>query len=156
MSGSEAGMIRALLDWNFGDHASWGLSMWDAERLGRLMPVVSYWRGGHSAMYRINDLTQVLVGAQAHLSEQAQGLRDFSVALGVKESDRTTVTTLTVEDGVVDIRSGHHSATYVELPVVEATRLVFGGPPIPGHLELPKPLLALLPIPCYVMPLDHV
>jgi predicted N-acetyltransferase YhbS len=155
-SGNELGMIRALLDWNFGERANWSLSMWDRVRLGRLMQYASYWSGGNSAMYRVNDLTQVLVGARTFLSERAGGLRDFAIALGIVEVDRTTVTTLSVEDGMVQIQPGRHASTYVELPAVEATRLVFGGPPISCQSELPQPLLALLPVPCYVMPLDHV
>jgi predicted N-acetyltransferase YhbS len=155
-SGNEIGMIRALLDWNFGERASWALSMWDKARLGRLMRYASYWGGGNSAMYRVNDLTQVLMGARGYLDQQAQGLRDFAVALGVNEGDRISVTTLTVEGGSVDIRAGRHASTYVELPVVEATRLVLGGPPVVGLGELPIALTALLPVPCYVMPLDHV
>ncbi len=155
-SGNELGMIRALLEWTFGERASWALSAWDKVRLGRLMPCISYWTGGNSSMYRVNDLTQVLTAAKEHLKAQAQGIRDFSVAIGVKEHDRTTVTTLTVEGGDVDVRPGNHAATYVELPIVEATRLVFGGPPVAGEASLPQPLVALLPVPCYVMAFDHV
>jgi predicted N-acetyltransferase YhbS len=155
-TGHEAGMIHALLDWNFGERANWSLSMWDTARLGRLMPFASYWSGGNSAMYRVNDLTRVLVGAGSYLNARAQEVRDFSIAVGVRESDRTTVTTLTVEGGAVAMQAGRHASTYVELPVVEATRLVFGGPPVPNQSELPTALTALFPIPCYVMPLDHV
>jgi predicted N-acetyltransferase YhbS len=155
-TGHEAGMIRALLDWNFGERANWSLSMWDTARLGRLMPYASYWSGGNSAMYRVNDLTRVLVGAGSYLNARAQGVRDFSMAVGVKESDRTTVTTLTVEGGAVEVQAGRHGSTYVELSDVEVTRLVFGGPPVSMQSELPAALTALFPVPCYVMPLDHV
>ena len=155
-SGNEIGMIRALLDWNFGESASWALSMWDKVRMGRLMRYASYWGGGNSAMYRVNDMTQVLTSARGYLDQQAQGVSDFAVALGIIEDDRTRVTTLTVEDGRVDIREGRHASAYVELPVVEATRLVFGGPPVAAHQELPRGLTALLPVPCYVLPVDHV
>lgn len=154
--GHELGVIRALLDWNFGDRASWGLSMWDGERIGRLMRCVSYWSGGSSAMYRINDLAQVLDAARPVLSARARGLHDFSVAIGVQEHDRTSVTTVAVVDGEVHIEPGRHTTSYVELPVVEATRLILGGPPIAPQANLPQPLLALLPVPCYVLPFDHV
>ena len=155
-SGNEAGMIRSLLDWNFGSRANWSLSMWDKMRLARLMPYACWWSGGHSSMYRINDLTQVLTAARSSLVERAQQVRDFSVAIGVKEHDRTTVTTLTVEGGEVDVQPGKHASSYVELPIVEATRLVLGGPPVSNQADLPPSLLALLPVPCYVLPLDHV
>ncbi len=156
VSGNELGVIRALLDWNFGDRANWGLSMWDSERISRLMRCASYWSGGSSAMYRINDLAQVLTAARSVLNVRAQSLRDFSVAIGVQEHDQTTVTTVQVVGGEVHIESGRHAASYVELPIVEATRLILGGPPIAAQANLPQPLLALFPVPCYVLPLDHV
>jgi predicted N-acetyltransferase YhbS len=155
-SGNELSMIRALLDWNFGERANWSLSMWDRERLGRLMRCASYWRSGHSAQYRVNDLASVLTAARPILQEKAHSLRDFAIAIGVKEHDRISDTTLTVLDGQIYVEEGRHAAAYVELPVVEATRLILGGPPIPGSAELPHALLALLPVPCFVMPLDHV
>lgn len=156
VSGNELGVIRALLNWNFGDRASWELSMWDSERIDRLIRCASYWSGGSSAMYRINDLTQVLTLARPVLNARAQSLCDFSVAIGVQEYDRTDVTTVQVVDGEVHIESGRHAADYVELPIVEATRLILGGPPFATQADLPQPLLALLPAPCYVLPLDHV
>lgn len=155
-SGDEKGWIRALLNWNFGQRATWTLSMWDQERLERLMPYASHWGGGHSDMYRVNDLTALLNQAQGFLTERAVAVRDFSVAIGVKEHDRTTVTTLSVADGEIEIQADRHADDYVEMDVVEATRLFLGGPPIADQARLPASLLALLPVPVYVFPLDHV
>ncbi len=154
-SDNEAGMIRAMLDWNFGDKATWTLSIWDRARIGRLMPCVSYWGSGYSGMYRINDLAQLLISAQDYLNKRAAPLRDFAVAIGVREHDQTTVTTLIVEDGKVTVQPGNHSEAYVELSAVEAARLVLGGPPIQDESQLPKGLRTLFPVPCYVLPLDH-
>ncbi|MGC9349975.1 MAG: GNAT family N-acetyltransferase [Anaerolineae bacterium] len=155
-SGDEVGMIRAMLDFNFGERATWSLSMWDRPRLGRLMPYASYWRSGHSSMYRVNDLTKLMTEAQDAIAERAAAARDFAVAIGVKEHDRTTVTTLSVTDGVLGVRAGKHADTYVELSPVETARLFLGGPPIAGEAVLPAPLIALLPVPVYVFPWDHV
>jgi predicted N-acetyltransferase YhbS len=155
-SGDESGWIRALLNWNFGDRATWRLSMWDRERLARLMPYAAAWMGGYPYMYRVNDLTELLQLAKDALTDRALALRNFALALGVREADRTTVTTLTVEDGEIGIRAGNHAKEYVELDVVDATRLVLGGPPSTASLDLPPDLLALLPVPCFVLPFDHV
>ena len=149
-------MIRALLDWNFGDSAGWAVSMWDKTRVGRMMPFVSYWSSGYSGMYRINDLAQLLTQARDYLLQQAAPLRDFAVALGMREHDRITVTTITVENGTVDIRSGNHAQAYIELSPIEMTRLVLGGPPLDAAARIPGGLAALLPVPCYVLPFDHV
>ena len=120
------------------------------------MPFASYWNSGYSGMYRINDLAQLLTQAQDTLVRQAAPLRDFAVALGMREHDRTTVTTITVENGAVDIRSGNHAKTYIELSPIEMTRLVLGGPPLDAAAQIPQGLAALLPVPCYVLPFDHV
>lgn len=155
-SGNEVGIIRALLDWNFGDQATWELTMWDKVRLGRLMPFAAEWQGGWTSMYRVNDLTALLRAVQDHLTAQAAVLRNFSVSISVREQDRTTRTTLTVEDGEVGIEPGDHASDKVELGVVEATRLVLGGPAVADQGDLPQGLLTLFPVPCYVFPLDHV
>jgi predicted N-acetyltransferase YhbS len=155
-SGREAGMIRAMLEWNFGDRASWELSMWDETRLARLLPVTSYWSGSSTTMYRINDLAQLLLGAQDFLNTRAAALRDFDVTLRIKERDRTTATTLTVENGTVHIEPGGAASSSVELDPVEAARLLLGGPSTQMQPTLPLGLAALLPVPAYVLPFDHV
>jgi predicted N-acetyltransferase YhbS len=155
-SGNEAGWIRALLDWNFGSQATWEISPWDRARVGRLMPYASAWMGGYPTMYRINDLTQTLNLAKDALAARAVALRNFSVALGLRERDRTTVTTLTVEDGEIGVRSGKHASAYLELEPIEAARLMLGGPPLRPEVAVPQGLAALLPLPCYVLPFDHV
>jgi predicted N-acetyltransferase YhbS len=155
-SGNEAGWIQGLLDWNFGSEATWELSPWDRARVGRLMPYASAWMGGYPTMYRINDLTQTLTLAKDALAARAAALRNSSVALGLRERDRTTVTTLTVEDGEIDVRSDKHASAYLELESVEAARLMLGGPPLSPEIAVPQDLAALLPLPCYVLPFDHV
>ena len=83
-------------------------------------------------------------------------LRDFDVAIGLREHDRTAVTSIAVQDGEVVIRAGQHSQTYVELSPVIAARLFLGGPAIPDRDRIPAGLQALLPLPAYVPSLDHV
>ena len=155
-SGNEAGLLRAIIEWNHGNNITWELSSWDEERLARVAPYVQYGNTGYSGLYRINDLAAVLKAALPALEHRAAALRDFAVALGIREHDRTQVTTITVEDGSVTIAPGRGTETYVELTPVTAVRLVFGGLPIPEVSKLPEGLLALLPVPVYVPPLDHV
>ncbi len=155
-SGNEAGLIRAIIEWNHGDRATWELSPWDEERVARVMPYVGFRTTGYNGLYRINDLTAVLQAAIPSLARRAAGLRDFEVTLGIREHDRTQATTITVRDGAVQIVAGRHAEYYVELGTVVATRLIFGGPAIPEASQLPPGLLALLPVPVYVPLLDHV
>ena len=132
------------------------MSPWDEERLARMMPYTNYWSTGYSGMYRINDLTALLQAAQPFMQRHADCLRDFAVAIGMREHDRTPVTTITVQNGKVQIEAGRSAESYVELTPVTAARLFFGGPAIPQAERLPQGLLALLPVPIYVPPLDHV
>ena len=155
-SGNEAGLIRAIIEWNHGSQATWELSMWDETRLARVMPYTGYWTAGYSGMYRLNDLTAVLQAALPVLEQRAAGVRDFAVAIGIREHDRTQATTIALTDGAVTVTPGRNAAPYVELTPVTAARLVFGGPPIPEAPQLPAELLALMPVPLYVPPLDHV
>jgi hypothetical protein len=155
-SGRETGMVRALLDWTQRDDIRWNVSAWEGERLVRLIPGVSDWRLGGWEMWRINDLAQVLTLARPLLRRRAAALRDFEVAIGVREHDRTTVTTLAVRGGKVEVARGRHVEPYVEWSVVEAARVVLGGPPVAAEAEAPAGLRALLPIPMYLPALDHV
>lgn len=149
-------MIRAIIVWNHGEAVTWEVSMWDETRIARVMPYVGYGTAGYSGMYRVNDLTTVLRAAIPRFERRATGLRDFSITLGIREHDRTQATTITVRDSLVQIEAGRHAEDYVELDPIVATRLIFGGPAIPEAPQLPPGLLALLPVPVYVPPLDHV
>ncbi len=155
-SDREAEMIHAIIAWNHGDQASVEMSPWDEERVARMMPYTHYWSTGYSGMYRINDLTAVLQAAHPFLQRRAGCLRDFAVAVGIREHDRTPITTITVRDGNVEIEAGQTAEPYVELTPITAARLFFGGPAVPEVVRLPQGLLALLPVPIYVAPLDHV
>ena len=154
-SGREVNMIRALMDWNDSSRAGWPLSMWDRARLHRLLPHAANWHRGYSGMYRINDLTALLNAVKPHLTERAAALRNFSASLALKERDRTTYTTLTVEDGEVAIRPQKGDAP-VALSPISAARLFLGGPPVPEADGLPVGLRAMLPVPVTVLPLDYV
>lgn len=155
-SGNEAGIIRAMLDWTTHEEAAWELSSWDSERIGRLMHTVSYWSAGYNHFYRINDLTTVLTAAQPVLNQRAAALRDFAVSIGIRENDRLSLTCITVADGVVAIERDRRAAVHVEIPAMEAARLFVGGPAIAAQAQLPPGLHALLPIPVYVAPMEHV
>jgi len=155
-SGKEANFIRAIITWAQNDRATVDMSPWDEERLARMMPYTNYWSTGYSGMYRINDLTALLQAAQPFMQRRAVCLRDFAVAIGIREHDRTPITTIAVQDGEVQIEAGQNAASYVELTPITAARLFFGGPTVPEVKRLPQGLLALLPIPIYVPPLDHV
>jgi predicted acetyltransferase len=154
-SGREINTIQALMDWNDSARAEWSLSSWDEARLTRVLPYAAGWERGYSGMYRINDLTALLQAVKPHLTERAAGVRNLSVTLALRERDRTTFTTLTVEDGEVDVSPGKGNAP-IALSPVSAARLFIGGPPVPEADALPEGLKALLPVPVYVLPLDDV
>ncbi len=154
--GRETSIIRAMLDDTFGERASWEMSVWDQERLARVMPGVARWQSGYSGMYRIVDLTQLLTRAKPFMASRAATLCDFDITVGIREHDRTTLTTVAVQNGGVEVQPGRHSKTYVELSPVIAARLFLGGPAISERDRIPAGLQALLPLPAYVPPLDHV
>jgi hypothetical protein len=149
-------MIRALLEWTERNDIRWNVSAWDGERLARLMPGVNRWRAASWHMWRVNDLAQVLALARPVLRRRAAALRDFELAIGVREHDRTSATTLAVRDGKLDIVRGRHVEPYVEWSAVEAVRAVLGGPPVASETEWPAGLRALLPIPIYLPALDSM
>ena len=155
-AGNEAGLLRAVLDRGTAERVTWEMSPWDTTRLGRVMPYVAWWDVSNNGFYRLNDLTAVLTVAKPALETRAAVLRNFAVAVGVREHDRLAVTTITVENGEVGITAGQHAAAYIEIPVVEAARLFLGGPPIANPTQVPAGLRALLPIPVYVGNLEHV
>ena len=110
----------------------------------------------YSGLYRINDLTGLLLAAKPALESKASVLRDFEVSIGIAEQDRTQVTTLSVKDGKLTVIPGGYNKTYVEVTPTSATRLLLGGLPIPEVNMFPQSLMALLPIPVYIMPWDEV
>jgi predicted N-acetyltransferase YhbS len=153
-SGHEAGIIRAVLDWTETDEISWNVPAFDRERLARLVPCVSHWHLGGWAMYRVVDLGKLLTLIRPALSRRAAVLADFSLSIGVREHDRTDVATISVRGGDVAVAPGRHAERYVEWSSVDAARVLLGGPP--GAAETPAELGALLPLPMYLPPLDHV
>ena len=155
-SGREAGMVRALLDWTRRDDIRWTVPAGDDERLARLMPGVSHWQANSWHMWRVNDLAPVLTLARPLLCRRAAALRDFRLAIGVREHDRTSVTTIAVRDGQVEIARGRHVEPYIEWSAVEAARAVLGGPPVAAEAGMAPGLRALLPMPMYLPSLDHV
>ena len=155
-SGNELAVIKALLNWNHGDRADWSLSMWDQARILRLLQGTAYATTGYSGMYRINDLTGLLMAAKPALAPKAAALLDFDVSIGIKERDRTQITTLEVQNGKLNVLPGGNNHPYVELTPLSAARLFLGGLPIPEFAALPVGLQALLPVPAFVMPWDQV
>jgi predicted N-acetyltransferase YhbS len=168
-SGRETAFVRALLDWTDRNDIRWQVPAWDGERLARLVPGASHWLLVDCQMWRINDLAQVLTLARPVLQARGTAVRDFELAIGLREhsrvrehdrapvaGDERTVTTIAVHNGEVEIARGRHVEPYVEWSVVEAARAVFGGPPVSPQAEMPAGLAALLPIPIYLPALDHV
>lgn len=151
----ETNMIQALMNWNFSSKATWTLSKWDQGRLGRVMPFVSQWCDGYSGMYRINDLTGLLLSVKPYLEHRAAAITDFSATLGIRERDRTDYATLTVEGGKVNVSSSQGRQAIILSPI-SAARLFIGGPTVPEASEIPDGLKALLPVPVTVLPLDYV
>jgi predicted acetyltransferase len=158
--GQEASILRAIMDWTRRDELTWILPACDEARLARLMPYTRHWRRAGWDMWRIVDLAQALALACAIMQQRAAAVRDFKLAIGMVEHDRTQAATLSVRDGEVQVTPGRHADAYVEWPVVDATRLLIGGPTVARPPALPDPLWAglraLLPIPAFLPPLDHV
>jgi predicted acetyltransferase len=155
-SGREAEMVRAVIEWTGGKDLTWTICAGDEERLVRLLPAARRWHAGGGQMYRIVDLARFLSSIKPMLVRRAQGVCDFEIAIGIQEYDRTDVATLAVRDGAVEIASGRQAADYYACSSVQAARLILGGPPIAPRDEIPAPLAALLPVPVFVPPLDHV
>lgn len=155
-AGQEAGMLRALMNRAAVNRVVWGLSAWDGERVGRLMPVAAHWEVRSNWQFRIVDLPGLLTAALPHLTRRAAPLRDFAVSVGIREHDRTDAATIRVQDGCVEVCPGRRVEPCVELSSVEAVRLFLGGPPIADPGRIPASLSALLPVPAYVPPLDNV
>jgi predicted N-acetyltransferase YhbS len=155
-SGQEAVLVRAVLEWTGRDKITWELCAGDDERLVRLLPCAAHWRAGGWPMYRIVDLSRFLSAVKPTLSRRARGLRDFQLAIGIQEHDRTDVATIILRDGEVEIVPGQQAQQYVAWSPVRAARLILGGPPIAPLEELPPQLTALLPVPVFVPALDHV
>ncbi len=155
-SGREAGMIYAMLDCTFGDNASWTLSVWEQERLVRLLPCVSRWSAVSDWQYRIISLSGLLTSCRTFMQQRASGLRDFEVSIGIREHDRVDIATIAVRDGSVEITPDRTSQEYLELDPVAAARLFFGGIPGISYDEIPPGLAGLLPVPIHVPELDHV
>ena len=159
-SGQEASILRAILDWTGNDEIKWNVPACDEARLVRLMPYTSQWRLSDWEMWRIVDLARVLALAQPALQRRAEAVRDLELAIGMVEHDQTQIATLAVRGGEVTVMPGRHSDAYYEWPVVDAARLLLGGPPVARPQAMPESLWAglraLLPIPAYLPPLDHV
>ena len=156
----EASILRAILDWTDRGEIRWRLPACDEERLARLMPYTNHWHRGSWDMWRIVDLARALSLARPILQQRAAAVRDLRVAVGMVEHDRTQVVTLAVRDGEVQVTPGRHADAYYEWPAVDMARLLIGGPPVVQPDGMPEALWAglraLLPIPAFLPPLDHV
>jgi hypothetical protein len=159
-TGQEASILRAILDWTDRGEIRWRLPACDEQRLARLMPYVDHWHKGSWDMWRIVDLAQALTLAQPILQQRAAAVRDLELAIGMAEHDQTQVSTLKVRDGEVQVSPGRQADAYYEWPVVDMARLLIGGPPVARPQGMPEALWAglraLLPIPAFLPPLDHV
>ncbi len=155
-SGDEAGLLQAVLAWNFADKVSWELSAWERDRLTRVMPYAANWRMREHGMYRINDLTALLTTALPILARRALAVRDAAMTIRLHGRTQVTETTLRVQDGAVQIRAGEHATPTVDLSSIDVARLIFGGPAPTGLDEMPPIIRALFPIPMYVPYLDRV
>jgi len=163
----EPRLIRAVLEAAGASQAEWGIAACDQERLARLMPYAAHWRAVPNGMFRIIDLTLLLEAARPHLRRWAEALEGYSLCLAVQEHDRTMAAILTFAGGDVQVtrgqmplhraaREGSGTPQVIELSIIEATRLLLGGPPTGHEAHLPPCLLAALPLPAHILPLDTV
>jgi hypothetical protein len=160
-TGQEAAILRAILDWTDNDEIKWVVPACDEQRLTCLIPCTQGWRlGNRWEMWRIVDLARALALATPLLQQRAAALPEIELAIGMVEHDRTQVATLSVRDGEANVSPGRHADAYYEWSVVDAARLLLGGPPVARPQGMPQAhwasLRALLPIPAFLPPLDHV
>jgi len=152
----EPRLIRTILLETGATQAEWGLAACDQNRIARLMPYVAHWRSGPNGMYRIVDPTRLLEAARPYLQRWAVALEGYALCMAIQEHDRTTSVTLGFAGGEVQVMPGCHSEQRLELNILEATRLLLGGPPVSYEGELPPCLLAALPLPVHIPPMDYV
>lgn len=152
----EPGLIRAILDQTNASEATWAIAACDRDRLARLMPYAAYWRSGPNGMYRMIDLALLLDAAKPYLRRWAGALEGCCLCLAIQEHDRTTTVTLAFVDSDVRVTPGCSADQVVELSIIEATRLLLGGPPTGHEAALPPSLRAALPLPVHILPLDSV
>jgi predicted N-acetyltransferase YhbS len=148
--------LHTLLQMTGAEQVIWQMGGGDTVRLARLQPWAVGWGMTGDDMYRVNDLVGLLRRYRPLLEQRAAGLADFCVVVAMTEYDRTTAVTLRVRGGSVGIEPVDAEAADITLSAPQVTRLLLGGPPIPQADALPANLRALLPLPVYVPPLDHV
>ena len=152
----EPRLIRTILEQTQATMASWRLPACDRERLARMMPYAAQWHAGPNGMYRIVDLALLIEAAVPHLRHWADALEGYSLCLAVQEHDRTMVATLSFSDGDVQVAAGRSADQVIEMDILEAARLLLGGPPSGHEAALPPCLLAALPLPAHILPMDSV
>ncbi|MGI6379729.1 MAG: GNAT family N-acetyltransferase [Anaerolineae bacterium] len=152
----EPRMIRTILEATGASEATWELPACDGERLPRLMPYAAQWHAGPNGMFRIVDLALLLEAAVPHLRRWANALDGYSLCLAIQEHDRTMSATIAFGGGEVQITRGRCADEVIELDILEATRLLLGGPPTGREAKLSPCLLAALPLPTHILPLDAV
>jgi len=152
----EPRMIRNILEATGASEATWELPAGDGERLPRLMPYAAQWHAGPNGMFRIVDLALLLEAAVPHLRRWADALDGYRLCLAIQEHDRTMSATVAFGGGEVQITRGRCADEVIEMDILEATRLLLGGPPTGREAKLSPCLLAALPLPTHILPLDAV
>ncbi|MGC9360189.1 MAG: GNAT family N-acetyltransferase [Anaerolineae bacterium] len=155
----EPRLIRTIIEASEATEAEWSLAACDQARLARLMPYAAHWRSGPDGMYRIVDPVRLLEAAKPYLRRWADALDGCSLCIAIQEHDRTTAVTLAFAEGDVQVTPTPPLAPAeqrVDLDILEATRLLLGGPPTNHETELPAGLLAALPLPMHIPPMDHI
>lgn len=154
MEGREAELIYGVLERTFGGSATVVMSAHDTERLGRLLKAASSWSFEPDWQYRINDLYGLLKAFEPLLSERAKALPDLDISIGLRWEGEVDAATISVGNGRLDIVKGRESRNYLELDIVEGTRLILGGPGV--DISRLGVLATLFPLPVHIPVLDHV
>jgi len=153
-TGRERELIMGVMDKCFQDSATIDVNAFDVERLERLLGVASYWTLGAEGQFHIMDLAGLLEPFRELFSKRAEALHDFDLAIGLKFRDKVDSATISVKNGVFDVKRGRSTSNYVELDECEGARFILGGPSSNlGNAGLFSPLL---PLPLHIPEIDHV
>lgn len=155
LSGKEASLIMAVMQWCFVKQAEVAVCSQDSEYLDRLMRPACGCHLVPEGMFRINNCYKFINSFIPILEKRATELkiRDFSLSIGLRFNDKVDVVTVSYKSGIMCI-SQKKVTPYIELDEREGVRLFIGGP-FPDKKRLGI-FSVLLPLPIHVPELDTV
>ena len=155
VSGKEASIIGAVMEWCFVKKAEIYIRSEEGERSKRLMRAAAEWKILQEGMFRINDCFELLKCFKPLLEKRANELQsgDFSLSIGLRFGKNVEVTALEFSGGTMHIAK-KKIKPYTEIDGMDAARFLIGGP-FPEREKIGR-FAALLPLPIHIPDLDKV